>query len=269
MTISGSNTGNITGTGGTSVGVYTGISHLIGTVGNDTFKFIDNASMLTGSLNGGTGTNAINYSGTTKPTFVNLATSQATGVTSTTSTGVVANIHNILAGLGNDYLLGSSASNIIDGGAGDDTIMGQSGNDILVGNYGADSMNGGSGYDILIGGFIDFGFGTLQDGLQAIMSSWKTIATDTSFNSVSNNINTVSAGQYRLIGDTNLASTYLYQTVFNDNATDRMTDIASSTAPNWFFATERATLGNDIILAGTSFTVSKKTVTTKTGRTAG
>jgi hypothetical protein len=48
-----------------------------------------------------------------------------------------------------------------------------------------------------------------------------------------------------------------------------MTDIASSTAPNWFFATERATLGNDIILAGTSFTVSKKTVTTKTGRTAG
>jgi hypothetical protein len=85
---------------------------------------------------------------------------------------------------------------------------------------------------------------------------------------VSNNINTVSAGQYRLIGDTNLASTYLYQTVFNDAAADRMTDIASSTTPNWFFATERVTQGNDVVLAGTTFTVSKKTVTSKTGRTA-
>ena len=146
--------------------------------------------------------------------------------------------------------------------------MSQSGNDILVGNYGADSMNGGAGYDILIGGFIDFGFGTLQEGLQAIMASWKTIATNLSFNSVSSNISTITAGQYRLIGDTNLPSTYLYQTVFNDASADRLTDIASSTTPNWFFATERLTSGNDVVLAGTTFTVSKKTVTSKTGRTA-
>jgi hypothetical protein len=146
--------------------------------------------------------------------------------------------------------------------------MGQSGNDILVGNYGADSINGGAGYDILIGGFVDFNIGTLEEGLRTIMTSWKTIASTISFNSVNNNISTVSAGQYRLIGDTNLSSTYHYQTVFNDNATDRMTDIASSTTPNWFFATERVTQGNDVVLAGTTFSVSKKTVTSKTGRTA-
>ena len=268
INLTGVNTGDITATGGTSAGIFTGISKLIGSDGNDTFRFLNNNVQLSGSIDGGSGTNAINYASSTKPIFVNLGTGQATGVTATTSTGVVANIHDILAGPGNDYLLGSSASNIIDGGAGDDTIMGQSGNDILVGNYGADSINGGAGYDILIGGFVDFGFGTLQEGLQAIMASWKTIATEMSFNSVSNNISTITAGQYRLIGDTNLSSTYIYQTVFNDAAADRLTDIASSTTPNWFFATERVTSGNDVVLAGTTFTVSKKTITSKTGRTA-
>jgi Ca2+-binding RTX toxin-like protein len=262
------NTGDISATGGTSAGIFTGISKLIGSDGNDTFRFLNNNVQLSGSIDGGSGTNAINYSSMTKPIFVNLGTGQATGVTAMTSSGVVANIHDILAGTGNDYLLGSSASNLIDGGAGDDTVMGQSGNDILVGNYGADSINGGAGYDILIGGFVDFGFGTLQDGLQAIMANWKTIATEMSFKSVSNNISTITAGQYRLIGDTNLSSTYLYQTVFNDAAADRLTDIASSTTPSWFLATERVTQGNDVVIAGTTFTVSKKTITSKTGRTA-
>jgi hypothetical protein len=56
--------------------------------------------------------------------------------------------------------------------------------------------------------------------------------------------------------------------VFNDQATDTLIDIASSSVPNWFFATERVTQGNDVVQAGTTFTVSKKTVTSKTGRTA-
>jgi hypothetical protein len=64
--------------GDTSVGVCTGISHLIGTA--------DNASLLTGSLNGRTGTNAIHYTSRTKPTSMNLDTGHATGVISTTST---------------------------------------------------------------------------------------------------------------------------------------------------------------------------------------
>ena len=64
--------------GDTSVGVYTGISHLIGTA--------DNASLLTGSLNGRTGTNASHYTGRTKPISIHLDTGHATGVISTTST---------------------------------------------------------------------------------------------------------------------------------------------------------------------------------------
>ena len=272
MTISGTNTGNITGTGGTSVGVYTGISHLIGTAGNDTFKFIDNASLLTGSLNGGTGTNAINYTGTTKPTFVNLATGQATGVTSTTNTGVATNIQDLFGGTGADYFSGSSASNVMDGGSGNDTLLGLSGNDILVGNYGQDLINGGSGYDILIGGYINFvstiSNVSLQTGLQTIMTSWIGVTTNEEFRTVSNTLNTASSSQYRLVGDTSLASTWHLQTVFNDQATDTLIDIASSSVPNWFFATERVTQNNDVVQAGTTFTVSKKTVTSKTARSA-
>ena len=272
MTISGTNTGNITGTGGTSVGVYTGISHLIGTAGNDTFKFIDNASLLTGSLNGGTGTNAINYTGTTKPTFVNLATGQATGVTTTTNTGVATNIQDLFGGTGADYFSGSSSANVMDGGSGNDTLLGLAGNDILVGNLGADLINGGAGYDILIGGFIDFVNTipnvSLQTGLQTIMTSWIGVTTDLLFTSVSNTLNSASSSQYRLVGDTSLATTWQLQTVFNDQATDTLIDIASSTLPNWFFATERVTQYNDIVQAGTTFTVSKKTVTSKTLRSA-
>jgi hypothetical protein len=149
--------------------------------------------------------------------------------------------------------------------------MGQAGNDILVGNYGQDLINGGAGYDILIGGYINFvstiSNVSLQTGLQTIMTSWIGVTTNEEFRTVSNTLNTASSSQYRLVGDTNLANTYLLQTVFNDQATDTLIDIASSSVPNWFFATERVTQGNDVVQAGTTFTVSKKTVTSKTGRT--
>jgi len=264
--ISGTNSGNITSSGGTSIGSFSGITRLVGGAGKDTFKFVNNLALLSGTIDGGSGTNALNYDGTTKPTFINLGTGQATGVSSTTSTGVVTNIQNVFGGTGNDFLTGSASSNVMDGGAGDDTMSGLGGNDIMVGNYGSDNMNGGAGIDILIGGYVDFIVGSLQEGLESIMDSWTNV-TDGTFNAVSNTIGTASSTQPRLVGDTNLASTYLLQTVFNDQATDRLTDISSSTTPNWFFATERVTQGNDVVLAGTTFTVSKKTVTSKRGRT--
>ena len=269
--ISGYNSGSISGTSGISIGAFSGFSNLIGSAGNDTFGFVNNSGILTGTIDGGSGTNSISYVGSTKPVYVNLATGQATGVTSTTNTGVVSNIQDLFGGTGNDYLNGSSASNVMDGGSGDDILMGQSGNDILVGNYGADQINGGAGYDILVGGFVDFVTSgmpnaSLQAGLQAIMTSWKTVANDSVFNTLCSTLNTASANQYRLVGDTSNALTYMYQTVFNDQAVDRLTDIASSTTPNWFFATERVTSGNDIVLAGTTFTVSKKTLSSKSAR---
>jgi hypothetical protein len=271
MNISGYNSGSISGTSGISIGAFSGFANLIGSAGNDTFGFVNNSGILTGTIDGGSGTNSISYVGTTKPVYVNLATGQATGVTSTTNTGVVSNIQDLFGGTGNDYFIGSSAANVMDGGSGDDTLMGQGGNDILVGNYGADQINGGAGYDILIGGLINFVTSgmpnaTLQAGLQTIMTSWKAVANDAMFNTLSSTLNTASSTQSRLVGDISNTSTYMFQTVFNDQAVDRLTDIASSTVPNWFFATERVTSGNDIVLAGTTFTVSKKTVSSKSAR---
>jgi hypothetical protein len=109
---------------------------------------------------------------------------------------------------------------------------------------------------------------SLQTGLQTIMTSWIGVTTDPLFTSVSNTLNTASSSQYRLVGDTSLASTWQLQTVFNDQATDTLIDIASSSVPNWFFATERVTQYNDIVQAGTTFTMSKKTVSSKTARSA-
>ena len=72
-------------------------------------------------------------------------------------------------------------------------------------------------------------------------------------------LSSAASTQYRLVGDTNLVNTYQLQTVFNDQAVDRIIDIVSSTTPNWYFIAERLTLGNDIVLAGTTFTVSSTT----------
>ena len=80
-------------------------TQLIGSDENDTLRFLNNNVQLSGSIDDGSGTNAFKYSNTTKPIFVNLGTGQATGVTSRIYTGVVANIHDILTGPGNDYLL--------------------------------------------------------------------------------------------------------------------------------------------------------------------
>ena len=266
VVVSGADTGYISSSSGTSVGSYSGISKIYGGIGRDNFKFINNSSMISGSIDGGLGINSLDYSGTSKPLYINLSTGTATGVSSNTANGVATNIQDVFGGSGNDYLTGSSSFNILVGGFGEDTIIGLAGNDIMVGSHGSDSINGGSGSDILIGGHVEFVFGTLLDGLQSIMDTWR-FTTDSTFTASWNLLSSPSSTHYRLVGDTNLANTYLLQTVFNDQAVDRIIDIVSSTTPNWYFIAERLTLGNDIIFAGTTFTVSKKTVTQKIDRT--
>ena len=70
-------------------------------------------------------------------------------------------IEGVLAGSGNDTLLGSDASNAISGGGGNDLISGGgdsdqlnggAGDDSLTGDAGGDNLTGGSGADTLLGG---------------------------------------------------------------------------------------------------------------------
>ena len=52
----------------------------------------------------------------------------------------------------NDFLIGTSMADTLDGGLGDDTLLGLEGNDLLIGDAGNDLLDGGLGEDRLYGG---------------------------------------------------------------------------------------------------------------------
>jgi Ca2+-binding RTX toxin-like protein len=125
--IDGTNAGSI---GGVS---FTGFENLTGGAGEDTFVFADGGS-ISGVIDGGGGTNTLDYSAYTADVTVDLEAGTATG------TGGVSNIQNVTGGEGSDTLAGDSAANILIGGAGDD---------MLTGGAGADTVDGGAGSDTL------------------------------------------------------------------------------------------------------------------------
>jgi Ca2+-binding RTX toxin-like protein len=61
-------------------------------------------------------------------------------------------VENVVGGRGNDAIVGSEASNRLDGRGGNDSIGGGAGNDQLLGAGGNDLLNGGAGNDRLDGG---------------------------------------------------------------------------------------------------------------------
>jgi serralysin len=61
-------------------------------------------------------------------------------------------ISNLIAGAGNDTLIGNDIANEITGNAGNDYIRGNGGNDTLIGGLGTDFLDGGDGNDTLLGG---------------------------------------------------------------------------------------------------------------------
>jgi len=71
---------------------------------------------------------------------------------------------------GNDTLVGLVADDTLDGGMGDDVLYGDDGNDQLLGGEGSDTLHGGAGSDVLDGGmgadtlFGDDGDDTLNGG---------------------------------------------------------------------------------------------------------
>ena len=135
--------------------VFKGIANLVGGSGDDTFK-ISNGAGVGGSLNGGGGTNALDYSLWNTGLTVNLGSGAATAIT-----GGVSNITILTGGSGSDVLTGGAGTDLIRGGSGTDSILGGSGADILIGGSGADLLSAGAGRSILIA---DHGPATLQGG---------------------------------------------------------------------------------------------------------
>jgi acrosin len=152
------NTGSFTG--GVS---FTSMQNLTGGMGADTFQFANGAG-VDGTIDGGGGTNTLDYSAYASSSVVvdlALQTPLATGVG-----GSVANIENITAasGGGNRGLY-----NLLIGNGGNTLTGGFGRRNILVAGGSASTLNAGDGEDLLIGG------STVYDTDPAL-ASWLQIA---------------------------------------------------------------------------------------------
>ena len=61
-------------------------------------------------------------------------------------------ISHLIAGSGNDTIIGNVLGNTLTGNDGNDFLQGEAGNDTLIGGNGSDFLDGGDGNDLLLGG---------------------------------------------------------------------------------------------------------------------
>jgi hypothetical protein len=156
--------------------LFSAIENLIGGASTDDFV-VSNGVNFNGSFDGGDGTDTLDLSSATDNLFVDLATGVVQDVTTGNLivSGGVINIENVIAGSGNDHLIGNDEDNwlagrggddIIEGGNGNDTIDGGSGTNWLYGDAGDDlfyvdgvhdHVFGGDGFDTAVVHYVDFG----------------------------------------------------------------------------------------------------------------
>jgi Ca2+-binding RTX toxin-like protein len=140
--------GNDTINGGANAGSCTAdIDILDGEGGNDTFTQ-GTVADCTDTVNGGAGTDRIDYQDRTADLGISL---DGTGNDGDTTANEKDNIKNdveiVLGGKGNDTIVGSANNDELHGGPGNDVISGGAGNDTLSGNSGNDVLNGEAGDD--------------------------------------------------------------------------------------------------------------------------
>jgi Ca2+-binding RTX toxin-like protein len=201
--------------------------------GNDTFSLGDGRSTGPGdppalfanilgavTVDGGTGTNTLDYSNLPIGVRVNLALGTAMG-----ASGGVKNIQNVSGGQGNDIIVGNNQSNF---------IFGNGGRDILIGEGGSDVLFGGAGDDILIGDSTVYD--TNPAALESLMAEWaRTDLTGTAQDQYNQRIN-------HLLGVTpgglNGATTLNFSKVISDGVEDGLAGNGDNDSdPDWFFLT--------------------------------
>src|SRR4029079_1061666 len=128
-------------------------------------------------------------------------------------------------GAGNDQLNGGNGPNIVLGGSGDDMLLGGSARDLLIGGTGADRLVGNFSDDILIAGTTSYDAN--DAALTALLDLWSSSASYADGIAAIQN----TAAMYHLTTDGPS------QTVFSDNAVDRLTGSAGS---DLFFANTMA-----------------------------
>jgi ELWxxDGT repeat protein len=188
------------------IGIY-GFESLVGGSGNDNYIFGNGAK--TGLINGGPGTNTLDYSAYLSSITVNFALTTPTAL----GTGGVTNVLNVIGGAGDDLMVGNSGANV---------FIGNAGRDCIIGGGGGDTLSGGAGDDIVIAGTTSYD--TTPAALTAIRDYWA--RTDLSY---TQRIAGLTAGIPSSAGTIRLTAT----TVQNDNISDSLTGGADL---DWFFA---------------------------------
>ncbi|PPR60960.1 MAG: hypothetical protein CFH10_01325, partial [Alphaproteobacteria bacterium MarineAlpha4_Bin2] len=137
-----------------------GIEHVIGGEGDDFLKGDEQENILTGgagddifegrggddSLVGGEGIDTASFSESTSSLTIDMTAGTATG--DDIGSDTFDSIERVVAGSGDDVLMGSAADDEFDGGAGDDTYYASDGDDILITGGGSDTLHITAGYSI-------------------------------------------------------------------------------------------------------------------------
>ena len=232
ISITGSSSGSITTSTGTST--FTRAESFVGTQYNDTFTMGASGS-LTGTVNGGAGSDTIDYSSRSSALSLNMYTGVLTSIA-----GTVSNIENLTGGSGADTIIGNSSAN---------TLNGNGGNDIIFGGDGADTINGGTGLNLLIGGkgidSITAASGSTGDILVADETSYSdsSTANTSSLSSIRTEWATTSTSyanriahiQGTLAGGLNGTSQLKITTLQYDNSADSLNGNSAS-VKNWYIS---------------------------------
>jgi hypothetical protein len=157
-TVTGTNTGDVDSVHGNVH--FSGFANFIGGSDADVFRFRDGGSVF-GRIDGGGGTNTLDYSAYTGNVLVNLQTGTATGVG-----GSIANIQNVTGGnggpVGSYNLLVGSGGNVLTGGNGR--------RNLLIAGAAVSTLLGGDDEDLLIGGTTAYDMDLAS--LQALLDEW-------------------------------------------------------------------------------------------------
>jgi hypothetical protein len=138
---SGANSGTVSG------GVtFSGMKNLKGGANEDVFTF-GAAGSLTGTVNGGGGTDWLDYRAKATAVAVNLVAHTAS------YTGGVFDIRNVLgSAVGSNTLVGSNLGGVLVGFGAGNTLVNGGGPGVLIGGYGKSLILGGSGNNLEVAG---------------------------------------------------------------------------------------------------------------------
>jgi hypothetical protein len=221
-TLQGPNTANTWQVTGANAGTldgavaFAGMQNLIGGSAGNTFQLHSGGS-LAGAMNGGGGTNTLDYSAYRGDVTVDLPLNIATAV----ANGIV-NIQNVTGSQGNDLIIGDAHPNVLRGGTG---------RNMIIGGGGGDQIYGGGGDNILIGGTTNY---TGQPGLtalEAILHEFlQTYDASNPVNDFDIRVNNIKKGKGTLSG------TGYFLNATNVHADSVVDQIWGGGRLNWFFA---------------------------------